>query len=244
MAGLLSLTLLKINDLGAARQWGRTARIAAAECGDPATRSWVWAQEAYRYFYAGETRSAIAAAERAQEQAGPGGGVGAALAAALEARARAAIGDAAGTQLALGRAEELLADLGTEQTSASALGYDEAQLRFHAGNAYTHLGDSASAWAAQDRAMQLYPEFNYLDRTLVHLDRAACLIHGGDFRAGSIHVQHVLSRLTADQHDRLVVTRAEAVLSLVPAIETSSSAVRDAHDYLATISLDNMEFPR
>lgn len=241
MAGLLSLTLLKLNEFSAARRWGRTARIAAAECGDPATNAWVWAQEAHRYFYANDHPAAIAAAERAQD---PAGGVGSVLAAALEGRARAAIGDATGTRSALGRAEDLLAGLGTAETAASALGYDEAQLRFHTGNAFTHLGDSASAWPAQDRALELYPRTEYMDRTLIHLDRVACLIHDGEIQIGSRQLVHDLCSLPAEHLDRLVVARAEAIIGQVPNSEIDSPAVRDAHDFLAMININDTESPQ
>ncbi len=241
MAGLLSLTLLKLNEFAAARQWGRTARIAAAGCGDPATSAWVWAQEAHRYFYAGDWRAALDAAERSQEQA-DAGGVGPVLASALEARARAAVGDSAGMRMALGRAEDQLAALDPAETAESALGYDEAQLCFHAGNAFTHLGDSESARAAQERALELYPAANYLDRTLIHLDQAACLIQDGDVRNGNRHVVKVLSALPTQQLDRLVIGRAEAIVgSTPPAHAAVSSAVREAHEFLAMIKSTGAE---
>ena len=235
MAGLLSLTLLKLNDFSAARQWGRTARTAAAKSGDPATSAWVWAQEAHRYFYADDPGAAIAAAERAQDPSRSARGAGNVLAAALEARARAAIGDAAGTRLALGRAEDLLAALGPGETEPSALGYDEAQLRFHAGNAFTHLGDSGSAWRAQDRALKLYCADDYLDLTLIHLDRAACLIHNGDIQVGARHLVRVPNELAPEHLDRLVVARAHAVIGQVPDNEADSPPVREARDFLNMI---------
>ena len=241
MSGLLSLTLLKLNEFGAARRWGRTARIAAAECGDPATKAWVWAQEAHRYFYADDLSAAITAAERAQH---PTGGVGSVLATALEGRARAAIGDAAGTRRALGRAEDRLAGLAAADTAASALGYDEAQLRFHTGNAFTHLGDSASAWPAQDRALELYPPTDFMDRTLINLDRVACLIHDGDSQIGARQLVNALCDLPAEQLDRLVVARAEAIIGQVPASEINSPAVREAHDFLAMINFNDTELPQ
>ncbi|GLZ00760.1 hypothetical protein [Actinoplanes sp. NBRC 103695] len=240
MAGLLSLTLLKLNEFAAAQQWGRTARIAAAGCGDPATKAWVWAQEAHRYFYADDWGAAIDAAERAQEQV-KAGGVGPVLASALEARARAAIGDAAGTRTALGRAEEQLAALSPVETAASALGYDEAQLRFHAGNAFTHLGDSESARTAQKRALELYPAANYLDRTLIYLDQAACLIQEGDLKGGSRHVVNVLSALPPQQLDRLVIARAEAIVGPALPADADSSAVREVHEFLEMIKSTGAE---
>jgi tetratricopeptide (TPR) repeat protein len=202
MAGLVSLTMLKLNRHGPARQWGHTARQAAAEAGDPATNAWVWAQEAFRFFYGGDLLEAIGAARRAQHLAGHNAHVGSALAAALQARAYAVIGDAAQTRLALAKAEDVLDRLGAHAVIASAFGYDEAQLRFHAGNAYTHLGDVEAAWAAQDRALTLYLQANYLDRALIGLDRADCLIRRGDVGQGCKQLSTVFTALTPSQTRR------------------------------------------
>lgn len=244
MAGLLSFTFLKINEFGAARQWGRTARIAAADCRDPAISSWVWAQEAHRHFYAGDPVAAINAARRAQHPDRTVGGVGHVLAAALEGRARAAIGDGDGTRSALLRAEDLLAGLRPGDMEESALGYDEAQLRFHAGNAFTHLGDTGSARTAQERALELYPKANYLDRALIHLDHAACLIHDGDSQTGARHLVHTLSALPAEQLDRLLITRAETVIDQTPPGGTNTPAYLEARDFLATAYHHNPELPQ
>jgi hypothetical protein len=127
---------------------------------------------------------------------------------------------------------------------ASALGYDEAQLRFHAGNAFTHLGDTDAARTAHDRALELYPKANYLDRTLIHLDRAACLIHDGDTRTGAHHLVQTLAALPAEQLDRLLITRAEAVIDRTPCGDMNSPAVLEARDLLAAVYHHNLELPQ
>lgn len=233
MAGLVSLTLLKANAFDASRRWGRTARIAAADAADPLTNAWVWAQEAYRAFYAGDIAEAITTAQHARALAGAVGGTGAVLAAALEGRAHAATGDNDQTRRALGTAEDLLERLTLADTKPSAFGYDEAQFRFHCGNAYTHLGDTPAAWPAQDRALQLYPDADYLDRALIGLDRAACLVHDGDIWEGAQQLTGVLTTLTPPQRDQLVLARARRILDTVPAARHGTPAVRDAHDLLA-----------
>ncbi|MGW5154105.1 hypothetical protein ACWEPN_01345 [Nonomuraea wenchangensis] len=45
--------------------------------------------------------------------------------------------------------------------------YNEAQLYFHRGNAYTYLGNTRAAWQAQQRALELHSETEYLDRALI-----------------------------------------------------------------------------
>src|SRR5687768_68713 len=66
LAGLMFLTLIKLNEPMAARNWARTARVAADEAGDNDTRSWVRAQEAYVHYYAGNLAEAISVARQAQ----------------------------------------------------------------------------------------------------------------------------------------------------------------------------------
>ena len=106
--------------------------------------------------------------------------VGVPLAAALEARALGVLGAARDARAALDRAEVAVSNLEPEALVPSAFGYNEAQLRFHEGNTLTHLRDTRAAWTAQDQALALYPERDYLDRSLVELDRATCLAHDGD----------------------------------------------------------------
>ncbi|WP_131738633.1 hypothetical protein [Actinomadura roseirufa] len=67
MAGLMCLTLIKLDDRTAFRQWARTARIAAAEARDSDTHAWVLAQEAYGHYYASDFTEAIALAEMSQQ---------------------------------------------------------------------------------------------------------------------------------------------------------------------------------
>lgn len=196
MAGLIFLTLIKLDERAAARAWARTAYLAADEAGDPALRSWVRAQEAYVHFYSGDVREAIVVAGHAREGAGRGPSVGVALAAALQARASAVLGDVAAMLACVDVAEDALAGFDAEASTASAFGYNEAQLRFHEGNAYTHLRDTARAWPAQQRALELYDAGDYLDRTLVHLDRVDCLARDGDTPAAVAYAAGPMAALT------------------------------------------------
>ena len=187
LAGLICLTLIKLDDRTAFRRWARTARLAATETDDLATISWVLAQEAYGHFYGGDTAEAVTVAQQAQLAAGAqtSGRVGAVLAAALEARAHAVRGSAAETRAALNTAESYLTVLALASMGTTAFGYNEAQLRFHESNALTHLGDTAAAWQAQDRALQLVAPTDFMDRAFTELDRAVCLAKDGD-AAGAV----------------------------------------------------------
>jgi hypothetical protein len=129
MSGLMCLTLIKLDERTAFRGWARTARIAASEADDPVTHSWVLAQEAYGHYYSNDLTDAVDVARQAQVVVGARPCVGAVLAAALEARAHAALGRAVDTYAALHQAEAILSGLDSDDMTASAFGYNEAQLR-------------------------------------------------------------------------------------------------------------------
>jgi tetratricopeptide (TPR) repeat protein len=232
MAGLVCLTLVKLDERSASRRWARTARVAAGEAGDPLTLAWVRAQEAYGCYYSGNISEAIDIAQHAQAVVPGVPCVGAALAAALEARAQARLGRRAETQQALRRAETVLAELDASSTLPSAFSYNEAQLRFHEGSAYTQLQDTKSAWIAQSRALELVPENDYTDRTLTHLDRAVCLAHDGDSGGAVDYAARALTDLTADQRQGIIALRAHEMFNAIPARQRSLPAVREFRDLM------------
>ncbi|MFG1676358.1 helix-turn-helix domain-containing protein [Micromonospora sp. NPDC049282] len=240
-AGLLSLTLLKLGDLPSSRRWARTARAAATEAEDPATSTWVWAQDAYWHFYAGDHAGAVAVARHAQQLAGGLATVGGTLAAALEARAHAALHTHSDAKGAIVVAEATLSRLGPEHVEPSAFGYDEAQLRFHAGNALTYLGDTAGAWAAQDRALELYPPEDYLDRSLIGLDRAVCLLHLHEAQAAAQQLADVLKQVGPDQRIGLLSNRAREILNKVPESQRKAPELRDIDDLLPSFASTKKE---
>jgi hypothetical protein len=238
MAGLMCLALVKLDERAAFRRWARTARIAADEAGDPATLAWVRAQEAYGHYYGGSILEAIEVARHAQALGSSPPCVGAALAAALEARAHARLGPERRreSQDALRRAESILLDLDDSSTSPSAFGYSEAQLRFHEGSAHTHLRDTPSAWVAQRRALELAPDNDYTDKTLIHLDRAICLAQDGDSSAGIGHAVEALNDLTAHQRRGIIELRAHDILQAIPAGQRALPAAREFQDLLMITS--------
>ncbi|HET8683613.1 MAG TPA: XRE family transcriptional regulator [Micromonosporaceae bacterium] len=230
MAGLMFLTLIELNVPLAARSWARTARVAADEAGDPAVRSWVLAQEAFVHYYAGNLAEALTAAHRAQLAAGAAACAGVPLAAALEARVLAALGRGREARSSLDRAEKAVGVLDTVALRPSAFGYNEAQPRFHEGNALTHLRDTRGAWAAQDRALDLYPSSDYLDRTLVQLDRASCLAYDGDVASAMTRATHALSGLRDEQRSGLILLRARQVLDSLDDRQRALPAARDLQE--------------
>ena len=232
MAGLMFLTLIKLQRPAAARRWAQTTRVAAEEAGDVAIHAWVAAQEAYVHYYAGNPIAAIEVAKHAQRLAGTTTCVAVPLAAALEARAMGVLRRDREARRALDQTERAMAALDSSALVRSAFGYDEAQLRFHEGNALTHLGDSTGARAAHQRAMLLYPEDDFLDLTLVQLDWATCLIHEGEIPAAMERAVDAFILLSENQRQGLVTARAqELVRSLTPQ-QQATRAARTLRDLL------------
>lgn len=232
LSGLMCLLFVKLDERDAFRKWASTARTAATEVGDPATLSWVLAQEAYGHFYSGDLASAVSVAQHAQTLARRTPHVGAALGAALEARAQAARGRVRETRGALGRAETVLAALGPASVSASAFGYTESQLRFHEGNAYTRLRDTRRALHAQERALELCPPGDYTDWALTRLDRAYCLSYDGDAAAAVAYAAETLTQLRTVHSQGIIALRARELARAFPAGYRASPAVREFENLL------------
>ncbi len=230
MAGLMVLTLVKLNNRNGFRNWAKTARLAAQEAGDAVTHSWVRAQEAYGHYYSDDLANAIAVAQDAQRIAGTSPCVGAALAAALEARAHAAAGGRVDTRAALDRAEDIVSRLPAEHREPSAFGYNEGQLRFHESSALTHLRDTRGAWEAQERALALSAPYDYTDRALTHLDRATCLVHEEDFSEAAAQAVRTLTALTDAQRSGIITLRARDLLAALPTDALALPAARDLRE--------------
>jgi DNA-binding transcriptional regulator YiaG len=232
LSGLMCLTLIKLDDRQAFRRWARTARIAATEADDAVTYSWVLAQEAYGHFYSDDPTEAVSVAQHAQTVVPTTPCVGAVLAAALEARAQAALGRADETQSALRQAEALVSRLGMETAEPSAFTYNEAQLRFHESNALTHLGDTRTAWVAQDRALELVAPADFMDRSFTQLDRAMCLAVEGDATGAAVHARDTLLRLSAAERQGIICGRAQQIVHALPSRQRALSPVKELSDLL------------
>jgi tetratricopeptide (TPR) repeat protein len=236
MSGMVVLVLIRGGDRQAYRRWARTARHAAAEAGDGPALSWAVAQEAYGYYYAGDMPGAVACARTALDAA-PHPCVGGALAAALEMRAHAAMGDVASARRALEVADRIHGQLSGEALAASAFGYAESQLRFHAGDALTRLGDTGPARQELRRALELCPPDDYTDRSLAMLDMAACMITDGDPEGGLEHAARALGALDAQRRQGIIDERARELLAALPPAVRASPAACDVRDLLEATAL-------
>jgi hypothetical protein len=176
----------------------------------------MYAQEAYQLYYGGDLYGAVELAVRAQHLCSGGPCVADALAASLEARAQARLGRRPETEAALERASVALDRLDERDKQPSAFGYDDAQLAFHSGSAWTSLHDTSRAWDHQQHALELYPAEHLTDRTLINLDRAACLVWDGDLAAGAQLASDTLAGLPVEHRSALILYRARDLVARVP----------------------------
>lgn len=215
MSGLMALTLLKLGN-DRSRAWWRTGRQAAAAAEDRATLSWMYAQEAYQLYYGHDLDGAVELACRAQQLAGGLPCVGPALAAPLEARAYALLGRGEESGAALAAAEVALERLPVVDQVASAFGYSESQLRFHSGNALTHLGETGRAGEQLERALELYPAADHTDPALIRLDQAMCSAIDGDLAGAASQATQAIVDLPPEYRSALIIFRAGDVAARVP----------------------------
>jgi transcriptional regulator with XRE-family HTH domain len=232
LAGLISMTMTNLGDYREARGWGHTARLAADEAGDPVLRAWVANRaEAIPHLYFGDPQGALVAARQAQLLArnavcGP-----AVMAPALEARAAAMLGDAETAREAMRRAENMFSRLSRQENIAYT--FTEAQLYFYRSNTYTTIGDTKTAEHAQEAALSSFAPEERLEPTLVHLDRAACMLWEGDIAGGAGHASDVLLRLPQEFRPPIVLEKARAVSAAIPPDRRGDAAVRQFHEVLA-----------
>jgi hypothetical protein len=227
LAGLISLTLTHQAEHRDARNWARTASLAADETGQSDVRSWARAYEAHARYAAGSDRLAVLDAARdAQRTSAAAPTAGAALGAALEAQLHARAGDRAAAQKSLADADRIANQLSGQHATDSAFAFSVAQLHHYQGSALAFLGDRDEAWKAQNLALALYPPID-LGRVHVLLDRAFMLADDGDTAAATSQAIEILdqdhARLSA-----LVRDRARDLLDALSATDTEPGPeVRD-----------------
>lgn len=85
---------------------------------------------------------------------------------------------------------------------------------------------------AQDRALEVVPLGDFMDRALVRLDRAMCLAQDGDAVGATTCATDGLLALTAEQRRGIITGRAREILVMLPERERLSSSGRDLHELL------------
>jgi hypothetical protein len=133
----------------------------------------------------------------------------------------------------LGRADEAHAALRelTETYSQSGdsgtafFGCTEVNIHHATSYVHTYLGEVKPAYAAQDRALAIYPPSDTVQSAMVQLHRARCLVIDGEIADGLTVGAEALDRVPAIRRGGPVGTLALALRDAVPAAERTRVGV-------------------
>jgi hypothetical protein len=199
-AGITGLVAIVQHDRGDQRdayRWFSTAEKAARESGDQRMTAWVLARHAMVPLNYGAPGTAAKLAQRARIDAGGSPTAAAALSAVVLARALAAAGDRQGAAQAVREARDLAERLDGAESADTWFGYPPQKHHVHLSQAYTLLGDTGAAYAAQDEALALTDSPSVMVRALLAMDTAACLRVDGDPTAAADMAAGIFERLPA-----------------------------------------------
>jgi tetratricopeptide (TPR) repeat protein len=240
LAGLAGIVLINLGDPRLARSFFRTARIAVDETGDRRLRAWVTAREALVPLYYGDPGEALALAGFAADLAGRTPCVGGVMAQAVAARAMARMaGHGRRTALdqareMLDRAHDALDDLPAGDRADTAFGYTQRQLLFHEGDTLLALGDGQRAARVFARALRRYQPGEFLDRSLIVLGQARCLLEDGQPEQALQLSQDALLGLEREHRPEIVLRAARLLGRSVAARHAGLPAVREYREALLT----------
>ena len=113
------------------------------------------------------------------------------------------------------------------------IGYTESQLRFHQSDTYTRLGLLQSAWAAQERGLQICPPADYTDWALIRLDRATCLARSGDMASAITYATETLTHISAAQRQGIIAERGHGLLRTLLAKCRTTTPAREIQELLS-----------
>jgi tetratricopeptide (TPR) repeat protein len=138
---------------------------------------------------------------------------------------------------ALEQARETFADLPstTANDHDSLFGWAEERMRFTESFVFSHLGDLERADEAQRRALALYPASHPRGPAQIELQRAFCLVRGGDVTSGARHAVDTMARLPREHYDLPVADLGHQVLDAVPASERRRAGVTELGECLALV---------
>ena len=190
-AALAGIIMINLGDPRLARSFFRTARIAVDETGDRRLRAWVTAREALVPLYYGDPGEALALANSAADLAGRNPCVAGVMASAVAARAMARMAEH-GSRRALDRAMEML---DRAHDALDDLPASDRAIPHSATRSASSSSTKATRWSrwamasgqpgpSRRRCAGTQPG-EFLDRSLVVLGQARCLLEVGRARAGA-----------------------------------------------------------
>jgi tetratricopeptide (TPR) repeat protein len=239
-SGLAGIIMIDLGDQRLARSFFRTARTAVDETGDRGLRAWVAAREALVPLYYGDPGEALTLAGSAVDLAGRNPCVAGVMAPAVAARAVARIAgrgrrDALDQAIRmLDRAHDGLEALPEPDRADTAFGYTQRQLYYYEGDALVTLGDCQRAERAFTRALRLYPQGEFLDRALINLGLARCLLEAAEPEQALGLSRDVLASLPREHRPHIVLRTARQLGRSAAARHAGLPAVREYRDALLT----------
>ncbi|WP_037935510.1 hypothetical protein [Streptosporangium roseum] len=223
LAGLSGMIMVNLGDHRMARSFFRTGRTAADDTGDRALRAWVIAREALVPLYYGDPREALNLARKSRDLAGQTPCAAQAMAPVFEARALAMLSGSGKKDVvdqakrALSRARAAFSQMTAADQEDSTFGYTERQLYFHQGDALVRLGQAMEADLILEQALTKYGPTDWLDPTIIKLDRAKCKLLEGDLEEALTIARSALAGLNQGGRPDLLMQRAHEVAKEVEA---------------------------
>jgi len=132
----------------------------------------------------------------------------------------------------LGRAHDELARLPATDRADTAFGYTERQFLFHEGDTLTTVGRHQRAHKALTRALQLYAPTERLDRSLVTLGVARCLLEANEPEEALRLSRKTLAGLPREHRSEIVVRAARSLGETVAGRHGDVPAVREYREAL------------
>lgn len=230
---LMALALGSAGQPRYARRWWGTARRAAERSGDLSTVAWSRGQEVVRALYERRPPSmVIELADEALARELPSGKGKVSLVAG-RAQALSMLGQGDKARSALTDLGDVCAKLPSSVTTDDGLwGWPEYCLWHTRSYVYTHLGDTAAAYDAQDRALALYPREHYRQAAMVRLHGARCQVIDGCLADGLTMGVNTLDSLDASYRTGPLGELGQAVLTALPASERSRPAADELRQRL------------
>jgi tetratricopeptide (TPR) repeat protein len=229
---LIADALMKLGQVHHAQRWYGTARTAADDSGNTELRARVRAQAAMLPYYYGPLDTALDLARQARLLSRNRPTETSVLATAAEARALARRGSADEARAAIAQAQDLF-NRCQHGPADDAWAFPERRLYLYLSGAYTYLGDTARARAVQQQALPLYPDDGGIDPALLNLEEAICLAQERSLSEACQLAGQTYLQVPEAHRTRILGSRAQDVIDIVPTSLRSVRAVRELGEILA-----------
>jgi len=230
-ATLIADALMKLGEQRSAHAWYATATIAADDSGEPLIRAQVRAQTAMLPYYYGHLVEAVRLAREAQMLTRGRACSAAALAAAAEARALARLGQAAESETAMRRSQEIFDQL-SEPDEEMAFRFTERRLLLYLSGTLTYLGAARRAADVQATALTRYSGEAGIDPVLIRLDQAICLARNGDLDDSCQLAAATLESMGLLHRTGIVLARTADLIAVLPENYQRSRSFRSLKEVL------------